>query len=50
MHFHPVALSAFSQVAQKLRPISIIPENFLPSIFPRHDVVDRSGKLNPWRS
>ena len=30
MHFDPVALCAFSQIAQKLRPISIIPENLFP--------------------
>jgi hypothetical protein len=44
MHFHPVALCAFSEIAQKLRPISIIPENLFPSISARHDVVDRSSK------
>ena len=27
IRFDPVALCAFSQIAQKLRPISIIPEN-----------------------
>jgi hypothetical protein len=48
-HFDPVALCAFSEIAQKLRPISIIPENLFP-ISARHDVVDRTGKLNPWRS
>src|ERR1700693_2208380 len=50
MHFHPVALYAFSEIAQKLRPISIIPENLFPSISARHDVVDGSSKLNPRRS
>ena len=50
MHLHPVALCALSQMAQKLRPISIIPENLFPSISARHHVVDRTGKLNPWRS
>ena len=50
MHFYPVALCAFSEIAQKLRPISIIPENLFPSISARHDVVDRTGKLNPRRS
>ena len=50
MHFHPVALCALSQIAQKLRPISIIPENLFPSISARHDVVDGTGKLNPRRS
>src|ERR1700738_3964174 len=47
MHLHPVALCAFSEIAQKLRPISIIAENLSPSISARHDVVDRTGKLNP---
>jgi hypothetical protein len=37
MHFHPVALPAFSQIAQKLPSISIIPENLFPSISARHD-------------
>jgi hypothetical protein len=31
MHFHPVALPAFSQIPQKLPSISIIPENLFPS-------------------
>jgi hypothetical protein len=50
IHFDPVALCALSQIAQKLRPISIIPENLLPSIPARHDVMDGTGKLNPRRS
>jgi hypothetical protein len=50
MHFHPVALRAFSQIAQKLPSISIIPENLFPSISARHDVVDGTAKLNPRRS
>ena len=50
MHFHPVALRALSQTAQKLPSISIIPENLFPSISARHDVVDGTGKLNPRRS
>jgi hypothetical protein len=50
LHFHPVALPAFSQIAQKLPSISIIPENLFPSISARHDVVDGTGKLNPRRS
>ena len=50
MHFHPVALCAPSQIAHKLRPISIIPENLFPSISACHDVVDGTGKLNPRRS
>jgi hypothetical protein len=49
-HFHPVTLRAFSQIAQKLPSISIIPENLFPSISARHDVVDGTGKLNPRRS
>jgi ABC-type siderophore export system fused ATPase/permease subunit len=39
MHFYPVALCPFGQIAQKLRPISVIPENLLPSISTRHGVV-----------
>jgi hypothetical protein len=50
MHFHPVALRPFSEIAQKLPSISIIPENLFPSISARHDVVDSTGKLNPRRS
>jgi hypothetical protein len=50
MHFHPEALRAFSQIAQKLPSISIIPENLFPSISARHDVVDGTGKLNPRKS
>jgi len=50
MHFHPVALRPFSEIAHKLPSISIIPENLLPSISARHDVVDGTGKLNPKRS
>jgi hypothetical protein len=50
IHFDPVALCAFSEIAQKLPSISIIPENLFPSISARHDVVDRTGKLNPRRS
>jgi hypothetical protein len=50
MHFHPVALRSFSEIAQKLPSISIIPENLLPSISSRHDVMDGTGKLNPRRS
>jgi hypothetical protein len=50
IHFDPVALCAFSQIAQKLPSISIIPENLFPSISARHDVVDGTGKLNPRRS
>jgi hypothetical protein len=40
MHLHPVALRAFSQIAQKLPSISIIPKNLFPSISARHEVVD----------
>jgi hypothetical protein len=50
MHFHPVALRAFNEIAQKLPPISFILENLFPSISARHDVVDGTGKLNPRRS
>jgi len=50
MHFHPVALRAFSEIAQKFPSISFIPENLFPSISARHDVVDGTGKLNPRRS
>ena len=50
IHFDPVALCAFSEIAQKLPSISIIPENLFPSISARHDVVDGTGKLNPRRS
>lgn len=50
MYFHHVALSPFSEIAQKLPSISIIPENVFPSISARHDVVDGTGKLNPRRS
>ena len=48
MHFYPGALCAFSKIVQKLRPISIITENLLPSISACHDMLDRTGKLNPW--
>ena len=47
MHFYIVALRPFAQVTQKLRPISIIPENLFPSISPCHDMVHRTGKLIP---
>jgi hypothetical protein len=50
MHFHPVALRAFSEIDQKLPSISFIPENLFPSISARHDVVDGTGKLKPRRS
>ena len=50
MHFQPVALCAFREIAQKLGPISIIPEKLFPSISARHNVVDCSSKLNPSRS
>jgi hypothetical protein len=40
IHFDPVALCAFSEIAQKLPSISIIPENLFPSISARHDVGD----------
>jgi hypothetical protein len=50
IHFEPVALYAFSEIVQKLPSISIIPENLLPSISARHDVMDDAGKLNPRRS
>jgi hypothetical protein len=50
IHFDPVALCAFSEIAQKLPSISIIPENLFPSISACHDVVDGTGKLNPRRS
>ncbi len=30
MHFHPVAFRGLSKIAQKLRPISIIPEYLFP--------------------
>jgi hypothetical protein len=46
MHFHPVALRAFNEIAQKLPPISFILENLFPSISARYDVVDSTGKLN----
>src|SRR5271166_1887579 len=39
IHFDTVALCAFSEIAQKLPSISIIPENLFPSISTRHDVV-----------
>jgi len=50
IYFHPEALPAFSEIAQKLPSITIIPENLFPSISARHDVVDGTGKLNPKRS
>jgi hypothetical protein len=50
IHFDPVALCAFSEIAHKLPSISIIPENLFPSISARHDVVDGTRKLNPRRS
>jgi hypothetical protein len=50
LHFHPVALRPFSEIAQKLPSISIIKENLFPSISACHDVVDGTGKLNPRRS
>jgi hypothetical protein len=50
IYVDPVALCAFSEIAQKLPSISIIPENFFPSISARHDVVGGAGKLNPRRS
>jgi hypothetical protein len=50
MHFHPEALPAFSEIAQKLPSISFIPKNLFPSISARHDVMDGTGKLNPRRS
>jgi hypothetical protein len=36
----------FGQIAEKLRPISVIPENLFPSISTRPGVMDRIGKLN----
>jgi hypothetical protein len=42
IHFDPVAFCAFSEIAQKLPSISIIPENLFPSISARHDVVNGS--------
>jgi hypothetical protein len=50
MHFHPVTLRPFREIAQKLPSITIIPENLFPSISARHHVVDDTGKLNPRRS
>jgi hypothetical protein len=50
VRFDAVALCAFSEIAQKLPSISIIPENLFPSISARHDVVNGNGKLNPRRS
>jgi hypothetical protein len=50
MHFHPVALRTFGEIAQKLPSISFIPENLFPSISVCHDVMDGTGKLNPRRS
>jgi hypothetical protein len=50
VHFHPVALRPFSEIAQKLPSIWTIPENLFPSISARHDVVDGTGKLNTRRS
>jgi len=47
IHFDPIGLCAFTEIVQKLPSISIIPENFFPSISARHDVVDGTGKLNP---
>jgi hypothetical protein len=50
LHFDPVALCAFSEIAQKLPSISIIPENLFSSLSARHDVVDGTGRFNPRRS
>jgi hypothetical protein len=38
-----VALCAFVQIAQKLRPIFIVAENLFPSISPCHDMMHRTG-------
>jgi hypothetical protein len=46
MHFHPLALRAFSEVPEKLPSISFIPENLFPSISAGYDVVDGTPKLN----
>jgi hypothetical protein len=50
IYFHPEALPAFSEIAQKLPSTSFIPENLFPSISARHDVTDGTGKFNPRRS
>jgi hypothetical protein len=50
IYFHPEALPAFSEIAQKLPSTSFIPENLFPSISARHDVMDGTGKFNPRRS
>ena len=47
IYFHPEALPAFSEIAQKLPSTSFIPENLFPSISARHDVMDGTGKFNP---
>jgi hypothetical protein len=44
IYFHPEALPAFSEIAQKLPSTSFIPENLFPSISARHDVMDGTGK------
>jgi len=46
IYFHPEALPAFSELAQKLPSTSFIPENLFPSISARHDVMDGTGKFN----
>jgi hypothetical protein len=48
--FDALALRVFSEIAQKLPSIPIIPENLFPSISARHDAADGTGKLNPRRS
>src|SRR6478672_588793 len=47
IYFHPEALPAFSEIAQKLPSASFIPENLFPSISARHDLMDGTGKFNP---
>jgi len=50
IYFHPEALPAFSEIAQKLPSTSFIPDNLFPSISARHDVMDGTGKFNPRKS
>jgi hypothetical protein len=45
IHFDPVVLCSFSEIAQRLPSISMIPENLFPSISARHDMVNGTGKL-----
>ena len=50
VHLDPVAPSSFGQITQKLQSILVISEDLFPSVSTRHDLVERTGKSNPWKA